>query len=543
MLNRVSIPRALQLVFGTALLLVVALGIYLLLVIGNVRQQFETVVDRNLNLLSTVSDLRFYTVTYRRFALDYGLTDDRDEHRQIMATIRYNDERVATAMERMRALADTDEVQRYTQDFARRIEDYRAMQEHYIDLIDRGRMEQARAQMLGPMLAPFNEIVDLLSELQRRLVAEGEAIKVQEAAAIRSVSWLTAVVGVGVALFLAVMGYLLANKITRPLNRLIAQMKAVEQGDLSQRLDLAQFGHDELGQAAHSFDHMQQGLYRLAQEIADSVRTLDGTTRNLQARVADSGNSLEIQRGEIAQIASAMEQMQAGFAEVAGSSSVAAENATRAREEAVSSERVIRESIVQTEALADAIADAAAVIEQLHDDSAGIGVISEVIGTITEQTNLLALNAAIEAARAGEAGRGFSVVANEIRSLAQKTQTSIGEIDATISSLQQHAKRAVEVMQASQQRMTEGLEKVRGGGDSIRRILDASGHISDMNTQIAAATEQQTQVATDLSRSIGEIHQASERIAALAADTGEACRALGQESAHLSSLAARFKLA
>lgn len=542
MFNNTSIPRALQIVFGAAITAIIALSLHLLLSINGIQNQFVTVVDRNVSLLTTVSDLRYFTVTYRRFALDYGLTNDSQEHKKILETIRYNDEKVEVAMENMERLADTPKIKADIKEYQQRIDAYRKMQENYISLIDSGRIVMARKEMLGPMLAPFNEIVDLLGRLQLDLEEEAIAIKTAEAEKISSLIQLTAVAVALITLFLIVMSMMLSRKVTRPLDRLIDQMQAVGQGNLSMRLDQKLFHKDELGKAAQYFDQMQTGLTTLATEINDSVKTLESTSLTLRDRVNETTRNLDTQRSEISQIAAATEQMQAGFSEVVQRTFDASEQSNQAKSEAEESQENIQKSVDQSEALAAALSQTAEVVLRLQQDSHSISVISEVIGNITEQTNLLALNAAIEAARAGEAGRGFAVVADEVRQLAQKTQTSLGEISEIIESLQKHAGEAAEMMSNSETQMQTGLERIRDAGDSFGHILSASEQIAGMSTQIATATEEQTAVARDLSESVSAIHLASDRIAEGALETQTACDALSQESDHLKALAGRFKL-
>ncbi len=542
MLNNTSIPRALQLVFGAAITAIIALSIHLLLSINGIQNQFITVVDRNVSLLSTVSDLRYYTVTYRRFALDYGLTNDSTEHQKIIETIRYNDEKVAAAMANMERLADTPQIKADINEYQQRIAAYRKMQENYISLIDSGRIVMARKEMLGPMLAPFNSIVDLLSRLQKDLEEEAIAIKLAEAEKISGLIQLTGLVVAFITLFLIIMSVMISRKVTLPLDRLIDQMQAVGQGNLSQRLNMSNFHKDELGTAARYFDQMQTGLTTLASEINDSVKTLEATSHTLRDRVNETTHNLDTQRSEISQIAAATEQMQAGFSEVVQRTLDASEQSNQAKSEAEESQENIQLSVDQSEALAAALSQTAEVVLRLQNDSHSISVISEVIGNITEQTNLLALNAAIEAARAGEAGRGFAVVADEVRQLAQKTQTSLGEISEIIESLQKHAGEAAEMMSNSEDQMQTGLERIRDAGESFGHILSASEQIAGMSTQIATATEEQTAVARDLSESVSAIHLASDRIAEGALETQSACDALSQESDHLKALAGRFKL-
>ncbi len=542
MLNRTSIPRALQLVFGAAILAIVLLSLHLLFSIHGIKQQFVTVVDRNVSLLSTVSDLRYYTVTYRRFALDYGLTTDPIEHRKIVQTIRFNDEKVAVAMANMQRLADSPELRNTISEYQTRVDDYRQMQETYISLIDAGRMEQARQNMLGPMLAPFNAIVDLLSNMQSLLEQEAITIKDAEASKINELILLTSIVVLVIVGFMFLMSLSISRKVTRPLERLIQQMQAVERGDLSQRLDMSSFAQDELGTAAQYFDQMQSGLARLATEINASVSTLESTSTHLRQRVTETTHSLDTQNSEIAQIAAASEQMQSGFDEVVERTLIASQESEQARAEAEQSQNRIQNSVTQSEGLATALSEAAEVVQRLQTDSHNISAISGVIGDITDQTNLLALNAAIEAARAGEAGRGFAVVAGEVRQLAQKTHSSLGEISTIIASLQHNARLATEMMHNSQEQMQTGLANIRDTGHSFGHILDASVHIADMSAQIAAATEQQTSVSRNLSDSVGAIHQASILIAHSAKDTHQACDALQTESQSLNQLASRFKL-
>ncbi|MFG1491649.1 methyl-accepting chemotaxis protein, partial [Oceanospirillum sp. HFRX-1_2] len=218
----------------------------------------------------------------------YGLTNDSTEHQKIIETIRYNDEKVAAAMANMERLADTPQIKADINEYQQRIAAYRKMQENYISLIDSGRIVMARKEMLGPMLAPFNSIVDLLSRLQKDLEEEAIAIKLAEAEKISGLIQLTGLVVAFITLFLIIMSVMISRKVTLPLDRLIDQMQAVGQGNLSQRLNMSNFHKDELGTAARYFDQMQTGLTTLASEINDSVKTLEATSHTLRDRVNET---------------------------------------------------------------------------------------------------------------------------------------------------------------------------------------------------------------------------------------------------------------
>ncbi|SJN59303.1 Methyl-accepting chemotaxis protein PctB [Vibrio ruber DSM 16370] len=543
MLSRISIARAMQWGFGIAITMVFALGIYLIVVISNVRDHFNTLVTHNLQVQSVLSDLRFYTVTYRRFALDYGLTTSASAHQDIQKTIDENDKKVAASLKRFREVADTADMKRFMETVQTRINAYRDMQNHYLSLIDQGEIDKARVEMLGPMLAPFNTIVDSLSDLQETLLKQGITMKDEESKAMGRAIVIEAIVGAVLLLFLVIFGVLLTRKVNKPLGVLIEQMNTVEKGDLRTRLALTQFADDELGRAAHSFDQMQQGIYRLAEGVQRNTQIVENASQTMLERMANTTLRLDQQKSEISTVASAMSQLQASFADVAQHTVTAAQSAADVKGHATNSQEVIQASLNQTESLSGAISEASVVTQALKNDSAGIEMISQVISNITEQTNLLALNAAIEAARAGEAGRGFAVVANEIRSLAQKTQDSIDEINQTIDVIQNHADQAVSTMEISQTQMQSGLEKARSSQESIGHVMTSATTIDGMSHMIAAATEQQLDVAKELAHSIHEIHQMSQDIHRSVHDTEKLSEELKSTSRSLSEVSARFQLA
>lgn len=542
MLKQFSISKTIQGTFIIALGIVLLSGIYQGMSTLRIKQNFSSVVDLNVSLLSTISDLRFYTVTYRRFALDYGLTEDRDEHQKILKTITYNDEKVEKALHEMQSLATTPEIRSYIDRYKTYIADYRKMQEHYLDLIDTGEVEKARETMLGPMLEPFNKMVDHLSQFQNRLKTNAIEIKNRESDQIEFMFYIVSAVGIILFVFLITSALLITRKVTHPLHVLAQQMQKVGKGDLSTQLNLSDFARDELGEVAKYFQYMQDGLITLIKEITDSVGKVSQVIQQQSRRVEESNTQLVTQNDSISHIAVAMGQMQISFNQVVDNIGQASQSAEEAKEEVISSREVVALTVVESENLSNAIAEAANVIEQLRQDSGDISGVSDVIASIAEQTNLLALNAAIEAARAGEAGRGFAVVADEVRQLAQKTQTSIGQINDTIKTLQTRAEKAGNVMQTSRDQMLLGLQQVRGAEQSMSSVLERTSNIAMMNAQIAAATEQQRAANNELADNMANIRQSSERVAENSRSAQQSYQLLDSEIAHLGSQASRFKL-
>ncbi|WP_371317137.1 methyl-accepting chemotaxis protein [Aeromonas veronii] len=251
---------------------------------------------------------------------------------------------------------------------------------------------------------------------------------------------LSTTVGALTLLFVVIVAWLLIRQIRNPVMTLLEQTRQVAAGNLTSQLDMKQFSHDELGKLAQGFNEMQSNLRMLVNEVSGSVVQLGAAAEEISAVAQQSANNMGAQQHELNQLATAMNEMQATVQEVARNTNDAASAATSASDTAAQGSETVNDSIGRIEKVATAIEETALVIHQLGDDSRNIGMVLEVIQGIAEQTNLLALNAAIEAARAGEQGRGFAVVADEVRTLAKRTQDSTSQINHIISELQQRAK-------------------------------------------------------------------------------------------------------
>ena len=327
-----------------------------------------------------------------------------------------------------------------------------------------------------------------------------------------------------------------------PLSRLRERLHniASAEADLTQRLTVTT--EDEIGEVARVFNQIMDHFQQLVTQVIEMTSRLTGATGDLKAVSESSFDGVQRQQQEIAMVATAMNQMTATVQEVARNAQQAAGETQGAREEAESGKRVVSESMHTIESLAGEVQRAAQVIHELEADSASIGGILDVIRGVAEQTNLLALNAAIEAARAGEQGRGFAVVADEVRTLASRTQDSTCEIQQMIEKLQQGSAEAVRVMEQGRSQAQASVEQARVARSSLERITAVVNRISDMNTQIASAAEQQTAVAEEINRNVVNINQVSEANAEGAERTADSGEELAVIAGQLRALMGRFQV-
>lgn len=349
------------------------------------------------------------------------------------------------------------------------------------------------------------------------------------------------VVTIAVFLFALAAGALFSNQITRPVLRLVHTIEEIEQNsDLSRRIEHK--AKDELGDMARSFNRMLEKLHHSMREVSGSTSQLAAAAEELSAITQETTRAVETQRSETEQVATAMHEMTATVQEVASSATRAANAAQGADGAARKGSSVVSQTVDSIKHLADDVRATSVVINKLEVEANNIGTVLDVIQGIAEQTNLLALNAAIEAARAGEQGRGFAVVADEVRSLASRTQDSTSEIKQIIDTLQAEARKAVEAMRKGEERAGDGVDKAAQAGSALAEITKAVGSINDMNAQIASAAEEQGAVAEEINRNVNNISMVAEQNTETSAQTSRASEELAHLATELQALVAQFKL-
>lgn len=348
---------------------------------------------------------------------------------------------------------------------------------------------------------------------------------------------------ISAALFmvLALLLFIITHSITNPLRQTLNAMANIASGDADLTRRLNEEGQDELTTLSRHFNRFTQNLQTLMRELLGSAHTLGTASSSLAALSEQTYRQSQKQAEQIDLVATAINEVTYSVQEVAKSAGQASNDVTAAEQQAIHGQQNIDNSVRQIEQLAGTIDQAVTVMHSLADQSTQIGSVVEVIGSIAEQTNLLALNAAIEAARAGEQGRGFAVVADEVRLLAQRTQQSTAEIQTMIEKLQQNSSAAVGVIQESSRAMQLTTEQATQAGVSLSMITEVTRTLSGLNASIASATLQQTHVVEDINQNVSLAANLAQQSATAAEHSSEASKQLGALSEALNRLLQQFR--
>ncbi|QEY65334.1 HAMP domain-containing protein [Metapseudomonas lalkuanensis] len=344
---------------------------------------------------------------------------------------------------------------------------------------------------------------------------------------------LALLIGIGAAL-------VITRQIVRPLQRTLGAAERIAAGDLSE--DLHADRNDELGQLQGSMQRMTLNLRQLIGQIRDGVIQIASAAEQLSAVTGQTSAGVNNQKVETDQVATAMNEMAATVQEVARNAEQASEAASAADRQAKEGETAVNDAVAQMDRLAAEVGRSNDAVDRLKQESEKIGSVLDVIKSVAEQTNLLALNAAIEAARAGEAGRGFAVVADEVRGLAQRTQQSTKEIEELIDGLQNGTQRAASLMDTSRSLTDSTVELTRRAGRRLSAIAQAVSTIQAMNQQIAAAAEQQGAVADEINRSVVNVRDISEQTASASEETAASSSELARLGNELQATVSRFRI-
>lgn len=350
------------------------------------------------------------------------------------------------------------------------------------------------------------------------------------------------VVTVVTLVFLAFVAWSTSNSINTAVNSLLMSLKDIAsgEGDLTRRI--AKSSKDEIGEVVDWFNQFIDKLHRSIGEVVATTRPLTGVSGDLGSLTSETSRITEQQNRATEEVSFVVDEMVASVKAVSTNASSAAQAAREADQAAKEGRTIVNETVKSINALAGEVERASEVIRKLEADTANVGSILDVIKGIAEQTNLLALNAAIEAARAGEQGRGFAVVADEVRTLASRTQDSTQEIQAVIEELQSAARSAVEVMSSSKDRAKTSVSQAAKTDESLQAITSKVESITTMNSQIASATDRQEQAAHSIKDNVMGIKDTSATAMASMQKVAAASRSLTEIAQTLQRITGQFKV-
>ena len=501
----------------------------------NILGQATIIADIEIPLLNKAHELKLATVQVQQWLTDIsatraqdGLNDGFDEAEK-QAKVFY---KLVADLQ----LLDTKNSQRYEglkPVFAAYYTAGKTMAQAYIDEGPEG-----GNKMMGNFDAAAAKMTETVDEfLDQSIIRSKEALEeekslMSETVTIISVTVLSVLIGLALL-------YFIMTKMVKTLTLLPPVVNKLASGDLTTVFDAS--GQDEISQIMGSLNELQIKLQNMVKQMQDTGVHLNQTAGRLSTKASDASVDAQKLYAETEQVAAAMNEMNSTVTEVANNTDKTALSAETANNETKAGKELVDKTVIDMRSLSEKIDNGATTIRELEENSESISKVLEVIQGIAEQTNLLALNAAIEAARAGEQGRGFAVVADEVRTLAGRTQESTEEIRSMIEKLQTGSRQAVEVMDSSCEKAAETVNKAVSAGASLNTIADAVELINTMSTQIAHAGKEQETVVEEVARSVVKIHDTASRAADESKETVTLSEQLLELSVALEGMTNQFK--
>ncbi|PWK47971.1 methyl-accepting chemotaxis protein [Pleionea mediterranea] len=401
----------------------------------------------------------------------------------------------------------------------------------------------AASKSLSTLLDAEKHLSDAIKQLRvvvqevKQFAEQSKEQAIDQVTSSQSIIIVIALVAIAAAVLIS---FLVIGSIRKPLNQVVEVIGNVADGDLTRSINVER--QDELGSLGDSVNNLVAKLRQILGSIASSSEQLAASAEQTENIAREGHQSINSQREQTELVATAMAEMTATVNEVANSANSTLQEVQGANAETQTGQEIVRQNIATINSLASEIESASGVIYKLNEYSDNIGSVLDVIRGIADQTNLLALNAAIEAARAGEQGRGFAVVADEVRTLASKTQESTSEIQGMIERLQNGTKDAVTVMEKSQDEARVSVDQTAKAGKALESITRAVGVINDMSTHIASSAEEQSAVTNEMHENITTISSLADQTAQGSNESLDASQQLAKLAAELKQMVSQFKI-
>lgn len=526
--------------FGAVLLLLIGLGLFALYEMARMDEISTEINEDWLPGVRAVGDLGTSMMRYRVFTLRAAADEDPVMVEQNIERMEAVKADVRTNQERYEQVINTPEEQAVYDRFVEAQSEYFENADILVDYVQDGDFASAMGIVTIALGAPADRMAEALLELSD-INQEGSRQADERGAAVFAEAKMAVIVAIAVAVLLGIgLAVFLARSIVQPLAQALDNAETIAAGDLSQSINVR--GNDEPARLLNSLAVMRENLRSAISQISNSSTQLASATEELSSVAEDSSRSLQEQTDEIQQAASAVTEMTAAVEEVARNATETSESSGESASATKDGLAKVRETRKSIQFMTEEIDKTSESVNGLAEQANDIGKVMDVILAIAEQTNLLALNAAIEAARAGEAGRGFAVVADEVRALAHRTQTSTKEIETIINNIQSGTKDAVSSMELSSTRATETLAVAKAAGEALERIAEGIDDINERNQVIASASEEQASVAREVDRNLVKISDIATQSAAGANQTSASAEELSKLAVELNTLVSRFQL-
>ena len=483
--------------------LLLILGVFSLNQMSKIRGAGEDIASMSVPSIKSLDE--FTQLTLRLRVLSYRLLMNREPEIQ-QKTIELFDLRnrqISNAQKVYEPLISGPEERAAYDKYLQLLGQYRQLEERMKTLSRNNQLEDLRKLLNVELLANSEEVNAALAKLLEINTSQIETTDSMAAEQYATSFNLVVTLLVIASALTLLFAWLLTNSITRPIANALNAAEEIAEGNLTRPITAD--GQDEAGRLLAAMAKMQDKLRDTLQRISGSATQLASAAEELNSVTDESARGLTQQNNEIEQAATAVNEMTSAVEEVARNAVSTSEASKNATTSAGDGRVLVQETVSAIERMSADVQSTATLIGDLANESRDIGKVLDVIRGLADQTNLLALNAAIEAARAGEMGRGFAVVADEVRQLAQRTSESTGQIHSLIAKLQQTASTAVQTMEAGHRQAEEGVARVLEADQALVGISEAVANITDMTTQIAAATEEQNSVAEEISRNISNI--------------------------------------
>jgi methyl-accepting chemotaxis protein len=445
------------------------------------------------------------------------------------------------SVEQLTSIAHSEEGKRLLNEIRRTSEEYLASAEQAMDLSRAGKKTEMLELMSSRTVPAFNAAMRALGDFRahiERTRADSRKAQEESISTARSLALGAPIIGILIGLIAAV---LVMRSITAAVGSMAALIQELAANNLTAE-DVEVASEDEIGKAGMALNQMKNNLRRMIQSIAGTAEHVASASEEISSSATQQAQSADTQKDQTAQVATAMQEMSSTVLQVSENSNKAAEASRQAAETARHGGSIVEETLNKIRAIAESAAAVARKIDELGKGSDQIGRIIGVIDDIADQTNLLALNAAIEAARAGEQGRGFAVVADEVRKLAERTTTATKEIAQMIKNIQDETKTAVAVMEQGTKQVEDGVKSTAQAGDALKEIIHTSEQVGEMITHIATAATEQSSATEQINKNMEEIAKLVKESAVGAQQSAKACQDLSGLALDLQKMVGNFKL-